>query len=784
MNSSYDDLLPHRDNYALTILTQAAMQRNCNNTNNPPSNNSDSLSNPNGSNFPINNNTGNNSNHNNNNIHASGNSGVSTSRDANYLPRGTPITTSISSSTITNHPSDISQYSLQPSLPNLVEAYTASHPAMETLVFNPTDQLPQSAYMNHSFQPRYSSSLGILNAEKYDDGRASLGSQSHNMMSTKNQMSDQIPFGILERNGNSSDTGPPSEEQEQGGKKRRKRVRNESPSLEDDDEDARKKARGRPRVDTKDETAADRRRTQIRLAQRAYRHRKETTISSLEKQVQELRGTNEEMNNIFLSLYDFAISRGLLQREPEFGQQLQSTTERFLALAKQTASDDNLRDDVESPDNTAHESHIETKYTSNRRNTQRSSPPVSLPEEPTVTETTHPWSGYIVSKETSDEEERQTGYNQQGARDPKNFEVISRATEDNASFPFDFMNLQQYRVEIPSPTIDDFSQFLFPEAQVPLPNTHSYFELSFARRMHRAAVEVGYQLLTSPNIPKDKFQKVFGYCLKYETMENVAFRLQRVLNSSTKDTLQNWRAPFVHLGGAGTYYPNQGPDTDNEFMPKFRTGFSMGPFPAALTPVWENISSDMKCTIPGFEGDFFDPNDVEGYLRGHGFDPYPAADYITGQIDLEALVKADGSETDSTDSRFPLTPRSPTAKASDDTNQGAYDFDHNNGDLSKGVQNDSTSSLMKFLSWDANPFKGTNPFDLSGPIFDGTAGPNSENACPTATPKNKKRTVTIKVDTLIKELAVHASCLGRTPGFRRADVNAAIIAAAKEAGFE
>ncbi|EDN97884.1 hypothetical protein SS1G_12738 [Sclerotinia sclerotiorum 1980 UF-70] len=576
---------------------------------------------------------------------------------------------------------------------------------METLVFNPTDQFPQSAYMNHSFQLRYSSSLGILNAEKYDDGRASLGSQSHNMMSTKNQMSDQIPFGILERNGNSSDTGSPSEEQEQGGKKRRKRVRNESPSLEDDDEDARKKARGRPRVDTKDETAADRRRTQIRLAQRAYRHRKETTISSLEKQVQELRGTNEEMNNIFLSLYDFAISRGLLQREPEFGQQLQSTTERFLALAKQTASDDNLRDDVESPDNTAHESHIETKYSSNRRNTQRSSPPISLPEEPTVTETTHPWGGYIVSKETSHEEERQTEYNQQGARDPKNFEVISRATEDNASFPFDFMNLQQYRVEIPSPTIDDFSQFLFPEAQVPLPNTHSYFELSFARRMHRAAVE-------------------------------------------------------------------------------FRTGFSMGPFPAALTPVWENISSDMKCTIPGFEGDFFDPNDVEGYLRGHGFDPYPAADYITGQIDLEALVKADGSETDSTDSRFPLTPRSSTAKASDDTNQGAYDFDHNNGDLSKEVQNDSTSSLMKFLSWDANPFKGTNPFDLSGPIFDGTAGPNSENACPTATPKNKKRTVTIKVDTLIKELAVHASCLGRTPGFRRADVNAAIIAAAKEAGFE
>src|SRR3984885_10670025 len=51
------------------------------------------------------------------------------------------------------------------------------------------------------------------------------------------------------------------------------------------DEDDSKKQRGRPRLDTQDETAADRRRTQIRLAQRAYRHRKETTISALKKRV-------------------------------------------------------------------------------------------------------------------------------------------------------------------------------------------------------------------------------------------------------------------------------------------------------------------------------------------------------------------------------------------------------------------------------------------------------------------------------------------------------------------
>lgn len=239
---SYDDLPHQQDNsYALTILTQAAMQTNTNNKNSS-SNKSDSISNATGSSFPRNNPFKNNT--------------VLTSRDADYHSRATPTT--ISSSTISNHPSDISQYHLSSSstsTSNLVGDFTRPYRAMETLVFNPTDQIPQSAFMNHPFQPTYPSSLGILNAERYDDGRSSIRSENSNMINVKGQMQNQIPFGMLEKSGDSSDTRPPSEEQEQG-KKRKKRVRNESPNL-DDDEEARKKARGRPRVDTKDETAAD-----------------------------------------------------------------------------------------------------------------------------------------------------------------------------------------------------------------------------------------------------------------------------------------------------------------------------------------------------------------------------------------------------------------------------------------------------------------------------------------------------------------------------------------------
>ncbi|KAI9641101.1 hypothetical protein NHQ30_010531 [Ciborinia camelliae] len=226
-----------QDNYALTILTQAAMQTNTNNNSNTPN----SISSATGSIPPSNNHS----------------RALTTTRDAGYHSHVTPTTaTSISSSTISNHPTDISQYHLAPSVSSLVGDYSRPHRAMETLVFNPTEQISQSAYMNHPFHPTYPSSLGILSAEKYDDGRSSMGSHNPSMMS-KGQMHNPIPFGMLEKSGDSSDTRLPSEDQEQEhGKKRRKRVRNESLSLEDDDE-ARKKARGRPRVDTKDENAAD-----------------------------------------------------------------------------------------------------------------------------------------------------------------------------------------------------------------------------------------------------------------------------------------------------------------------------------------------------------------------------------------------------------------------------------------------------------------------------------------------------------------------------------------------
>ena len=143
------------------------------------------------------------------------------------------------------------------------------------------------------------------------------------------------------------------------GKKKRQETDDEMSELESSD--SRKtnndttRQRGRPRLDTRDESQAEvnylntpptffaivlivskRRRTQIRLAQRAYRLRKETTIASLRSRVAELETAIDGMQDAFTELHrTTAAIAG--NRDNTLTTFLGSVTERFTTLAK-TAS--------------------------------------------------------------------------------------------------------------------------------------------------------------------------------------------------------------------------------------------------------------------------------------------------------------------------------------------------------------------------------------------------------------------------------------------------------------
>lgn len=487
------------------------------------------------------------------------------------------------------------------------------------------------------------------------------------------------------------------------------------------------------------------------MAQRAYRHRKETTISSLEKRVQELKGANEEMSNIFINLHDFAIAKGILQREPEFGQQLQSTTERFLALAKAT------QDDISHDEDCEDRAKLDGGDTGRLSQARRSSPRKSKEAVLAVSEPVAAWGGYTVNEDNSPGDGLDLSFSQShGNKRPEDFQIVTRPTEDNASFPFDLMDLQTYRVEVPQ--IDNFSDSYFPPLQPPLPNSYNYNEFSFARRIHRLATERAFRLFTSEN-PKliARRQQVFGLCLLYESEEAIKSRLTRLMAKSTKETLQDWRAPFVHIGGAGTYYPMHNSEVNGELMPKFRTGYSMGPFSPSAARVEGLMEEDMRCSLPGFEGEFFDPNDVEGYLRGRGFDIHPAAEFVSGELDLAELAEAPSPLSITSDSVSSITsPRTPRSPVNSILLDAGRDVMPSNFDLPRfepeppKAQNRLPFPLGNFNSWNnGNPEN----FDMMDPIFDGLSGQKSSLATPNVRAAGRhqiqKQTVTLDVNILM-----------------------------------
>ncbi|KAK9240230.1 hypothetical protein V1525DRAFT_396332 [Lipomyces kononenkoae] len=92
--------------------------------------------------------------------------------------------------------------------------------------------------------------------------------------------------------------------------------------------------RGRPRTVTDDRRVPERRRKQLRVAQQAYRRRKETTIAKLQSRVQELESGIEELSDSFLSFSSLLFEAGILQNLPRVTSALQKVTQQCVSLAK------------------------------------------------------------------------------------------------------------------------------------------------------------------------------------------------------------------------------------------------------------------------------------------------------------------------------------------------------------------------------------------------------------------------------------------------------------------
>ncbi|KAJ5624648.1 hypothetical protein N7510_000957 [Penicillium lagena] len=92
--------------------------------------------------------------------------------------------------------------------------------------------------------------------------------------------------------------------------------------------------------------ATEKRRRQLRLAQQAFRKRKDTAIADLQKQVDELQSGIDGLSSSFLSFSELLLKDEQLGHSAPVAQSLWSLSQQFVALAKRARDEDKEDNDV------------------------------------------------------------------------------------------------------------------------------------------------------------------------------------------------------------------------------------------------------------------------------------------------------------------------------------------------------------------------------------------------------------------------------------------------------
>ncbi|KAG6109580.1 hypothetical protein E4U31_006785 [Claviceps sp. LM219 group G6] len=579
-----------------------------------------------------------------------------------------------------------------------------------------------------------------------------------------------------------------------------------------------------------------RRRTQIRLAQRAYRQRKDTTITTLEKRVKELERANDDISRDFNDFFGILVSERVLEGAPQAIQRLSSIAKKITATTDQVKS--GTRNGYSSPSDedgaeVANASGSGAQYprmpASSAQRITPSSAQGTIHQGVSFHEANYPEAygnpitapAVATSSVASTSASTSTSYSTpliDVPPHPGSYGMITAAAPHDADFPV-YSSMESSMESRAAADFDtNMASASSPYQALPAPSSFAANEHTFGRRLQRHSTERGFRLLTSWNPPPERFAAVFGFCLLFETKDEIIRRFQKTLNCSPHEDLCFWRYPFTNLGGAGTFLPGQPPTTTTSpgeasgnsgtsrssssvpvgnqgtqsyGKPQAMAGMSMGPWgPSVQATRDEKIHCGpdrrLQMVLAGFEGEFFDSDEVETHLRRLGIFIPPRADFVHAEIDLNELeeheetVQAnDGTGLHSQQALYGRPSSAMYATSGNSSRPSAA-----------GVVESSYSASNSFMAkYGSQPFSGpasesalpSIPGNASGFGTSASAhiSPSSGNrAWPQPVTWHNKVKVTIDVAVLIAELSSKTVCLGRSPGVRRKDVNAAVKVAA------
>lgn len=343
------------------------------------------------------------------------------------------------------------------------------------------------------------------------------------------------------------------------------------------------------------------------MAQRAYRQRKESTLEELRKRVSELTSIIEVMNKTFDDCKDRLLATNLPEAQMR---DLYETADQYATLVQSAR---NPTDDFSATGN----EDAEPRRTSAPSN---DAPAILSAEDSTPT-----WLDKDAISHTQPEESLVNigmGYAAYlPEADERNEEAPRKRNHDYFSLDNrPQMTVEDVQVHPPRlPNSFDIYRAEIPEA-VPLipelspPLTYSFQETTFGRRLHRACMESGYGLLLDPTKKPTTVERVFKLSLMGRDRAKLTQAMKEMLARGPHEELDFWGSPLIHVGGAGTHYARR--DAFGNLLPKKVTQSIglIGPQALALleNAARDQIGIDMTVDLAGYEGEWFDPYDVQG----------------------------------------------------------------------------------------------------------------------------------------------------------------------------
>ena len=358
------------------------------------------------------------------------------------------------------------------------------------------------------------------------------------------------------------------------------------------------------------------------MAQRAYRQRKESTLDELRKRVSDLTTTLECMNKAFDSCRDRLVMAGLSEGQLD---DLSETALRFTAYMSHARNPgDSHVEDLPEPA-------VPISATANNSTTARHSDEMSL-----IPKNVPSWIDEATLGQTGRRNQRPDigmGYTMYT---PETFDPLVEAF----NIPTLAHAMQSRPFDISSSTLAEPNETTLPQCslsvsdELALPKTYSFNETTLGRRLHRACIEAAYHLLLDPVRKPHTYERVFKLSLLSRDRVRMAASLKKVLDRGLDDPLDFWEAPLLHIGGAGTHFPLRGrPSSAHGHKSRFHLGV-VGPQMLNLLDdvVQTRSAAEINVEVEGFEGTWFDPYDVEGYLESKGIIIDPSVSFVEAEI--------------------------------------------------------------------------------------------------------------------------------------------------------